>query len=96
VSPAGGAPATSPDVVLTALADGTGVLLHLGTKFYYTLNRTGVVAWQAMAAGTPAEPDALVDVLAERFSGLERERARQDVRALLEELAAEGLLAAGP
>jgi transglutaminase superfamily protein/coenzyme PQQ synthesis protein D (PqqD) len=86
----------SPEIVLTRLADGTGVLLHLGTKFYYTLNRTGVVAWEAISSGAPADPDALADLLVERFAGVDRAQARADVESLLRELEAEGLLAKEP
>lgn len=83
----------SPDVLLTRLADGTGVLLHLGTKFYFALNRSGVVVWEAIAGGKAADPDALADLLVARFSGVARAEARADVESLLRELAAEGLLA---
>ena len=41
--------ASGRDVVLTEMGDGAGVLLHLGTKFYYTLNATGVAVWKALA-----------------------------------------------
>jgi hypothetical protein len=87
------APRPSPDVILTRLADGTGVLLHLGTKFYFALNATGVVVWEALAAGQPVDADRLADLLVERFSGVDRAGARADVEALLRDLAAEGLLA---
>jgi hypothetical protein len=80
-------------VILTTLADGTGVLLHLGTKFYFALNASGVVVWEALAAGQAADPDALAGLLVARFSGVEHAAARADVEDLLRELAAEGLLA---
>jgi hypothetical protein len=88
-------PRASKDVLLTKLADGTGVLLHLGTKFYFALNATGVVVWEAIEAGSAADADALADLLVARFSGVDRAEARADVEALLAELAAEGLLAKG-
>jgi hypothetical protein len=87
------APRPSPDVILTRLADGTGVLLHLGTKFYFALNASGVVVWEALASGQPADADTLADLLVARFSGVERAEARADAEDLLRELAAEGLLA---
>jgi hypothetical protein len=86
------APHPSPDVILTRLADGTGVLLHLGTKFYFSLNRTGVAVWEALSSGQ-GDPDALADLLVARFAGVSQEEARADVDALLRELAAEGLFA---
>lgn len=87
---------TSADVLLTKLADGTGVLLHLRTKFYYALNQTGVVAWEALSAREPAGPDAVVELLVARFEGIDRAQARRDLQALLADLEAEGLLAPGP
>jgi hypothetical protein len=84
----------SPEVLLTRLSDGTGVLLHLGTKFYYTLNRTGVVVWEAISkANGGADREAIVEALVVAFSGVERGEAEADVDALLGELEAEGLLA---
>lgn len=88
-------PRPSPDVLLTRLADGTGVLLHLGTKFYYTLNRTGVAAWEALSGAGHADRDAIVETLVARFSGADGGRVRADVESLLRELEAEGLLAKG-
>ena len=40
-----------PDVVVTELDDKEAVLLHLGTKMYYTLNETGVRIWQLFSEG---------------------------------------------
>ena len=42
-------PPPHPQVLFTEIDDGSGVLLHLDTKFYYTLNATGVVVWKALA-----------------------------------------------
>jgi hypothetical protein len=43
---------TSSDVVVTALdGENESVLLHLGTKKYYTLNETGVRIWQLLGEG---------------------------------------------
>jgi hypothetical protein len=83
----------APAVILTELQDGTGVLLHLGTKFYFALNRTGVVAWKLLAAGEAADAAQLAAALVDRFAGVTVERAAADVEALLAELRAEGLLA---
>src|SRR5690606_13486520 len=41
---------THPRVMLTEMSDGTGVLLHLDTKFYYTLNRSGTKVWKTLGA----------------------------------------------
>ena len=40
-----------PDVVVTELDDKEAVLLHLGTKIYYTLNETGIRIWQLLSEG---------------------------------------------
>ena len=40
-----------PDVVVTELDDSEAVLLHLGTKMYYTLNETGIRIWQLLSEG---------------------------------------------
>jgi hypothetical protein len=43
---------TSSDVVVTELdGENESVLLHLGTKKYYTLNETGVRIWQLLGEG---------------------------------------------
>jgi hypothetical protein len=94
-APEPGAPSERPmpdpsDVILTELEDGTGVLLHLGTKFYYTLNRTGVAVWRRLAEGV-TDPGALARELAAAFEGVGEEQARADVDSLLSELCAEGL-----
>ena len=43
--------AASRDVILTEMRDGTGVLLDLRSKFYFTLNTTGVAVWKLLASG---------------------------------------------
>jgi hypothetical protein len=40
-----------PDVVVTELDDNETVLLHMGTKKYYTLNETGSRIWQLLSEG---------------------------------------------
>lgn len=43
---------TSSDVVVTELdGENESVLLHLGTKKYYTLNETGVRIWKLLGEG---------------------------------------------
>jgi len=78
-----------PNVLLTELQDGTGVLLHLDTKFYFALNRTGIATWRALEQGATLEDvsAALVD----RFE-IDEPQARRDVEALLSELGAEALV----
>lgn len=82
----------SDEAVLTELKDGTGVLLHLGSKHYYTLNATGVLLWKLLADGTASTAEALAAAIAARFAGAEAGAVRADVDALLAELAAEQLV----
>lgn len=82
----------SEDAVLTELKDGTGVLLHLGSKHYYTLNATGVLLWKLLADGSATTAEALAAAIAARFEGADLATVRADVDALLSELAAERLV----
>jgi hypothetical protein len=81
----------SEDVILTELKDGTGVLLHLGTKHYFTLNATGIATWKLLEPGA-RDADELAGRLAERFPEADPAAVRSDVAALLEELLAETLV----
>lgn len=78
-------------VLLTEMQDGTGVLLHLETRFYYTLNGTGVFAWKAIESGEAQTVAALTDALVDRFE-VDVDTARADLEALAADLTAEGLL----
>jgi hypothetical protein len=89
-------PQPNPQVLFTEIDDGTGVLLHLDTKFYYTLNPTGVAVWKALGDRSAAPSIAAI---AERLSAEFRvgvEEARRDVDALLVELRADGLVVDAP
>lgn len=47
---------THPKVVVTELeGENESVLLHLETKKYYTLNKTGVQIWQLLSDGYTAD-----------------------------------------
>jgi len=85
---------TSPDVHLTRFPDGSGVLLHLGTGHYFTLNATGVRAWTFLDAGL-ADGEALAAALAAEFPDIEAGRIRTDVASLLTELEDEALIFKG-
>lgn len=37
-----------PDVIVTELDDGEAVLLHLGSRKYFSLNKTGVEIWHLL------------------------------------------------
>jgi Coenzyme PQQ synthesis protein D (PqqD) len=79
------------------MRDGTAVLLHMQTKFYFTLNETGVFVWKLLSSsGAPGEGwarDAVATKLTEEFD-VDLARATADLDALLDELRAEKLLLA--
>ena len=83
----------NPQVLFTEIDDGTGVLLHLDTKFYYTLNPTAVVVWKAIAEGGAATAASIASRIAEAFQ-VEPDVAERDVEAILDEMAADGLILA--
>ena len=76
--------------MLTELADGTGVLLHLETKFYYTLNATGVEVWKALSGGPKTAPE-LADKISEEFE-VDVATAQAGVIGVLETMLSEGLV----
>jgi hypothetical protein len=43
--------AADSDVLFTQLGDEEGVLLHLHTQHYYSLNETGLLIWQGVNEG---------------------------------------------
>ncbi len=86
-----GKPSTR-NVILTEMKDGTGVLLDLESRFYFTLNATGVATWKLLASGEATTARALAERLARDFDAPSVDAVERDVEALLAELAAEGLL----
>ncbi len=83
-------PRPNPEVLFTELDDGTGVLLHLGTKFYFTLNATAVIVWKSLVEAQIAE-----DTIASRITTIfrvDRETAARDVESVLGEMLADGLV----
>lgn len=84
-------PAPNPQALFTELDDGTGVLLHLDTKFYYTLNPTAVFVWKALASPAPRSVAAIAEDLTREFR-VERTEAERDVALILAEMLADGLV----
>lgn len=80
----------NPRCLLTELEDRTGVLLHLDTKFYFTLNDTGVFVWKLLADKERSAED-LADELTEEFE-VSRDDALAHIRALLDDLHANRLI----
>jgi hypothetical protein len=69
-----------PDLRLSSL-EGEGVALQLGTRRYFTVNKTGLVILEALA--TPRTLDELVAVVVERFE-VTREQATTSVYGFLD------------
>ena len=76
--------------MLTELADGTGVLLHLETKFYYTLNATGVEVWKALSGG-PKTEHQIAEQISQEFE-VDVATAHTDVSGVLKTMLSEGLV----
>jgi hypothetical protein len=68
-----------PDLRLTAL-EGEGVVLHLGTRRYFTVSETGLAILNALA--TPRTLEEIVAVLQERYE-VSAEQARTSAEAFL-------------
>jgi Coenzyme PQQ synthesis protein D (PqqD) len=79
-----------PRCLLTELEDGTGVVLNLETKFYHTLNATGVSLWKAIAEGVASEGE-LTRKLVSEFEVTD-EIALADIRLALAQFEREGLI----
>ncbi len=76
--------------LLTVLDDGTGVILNLETKYYFTLNQTGVALWQALEAGAGTARE-IAQALSRTFE-VDEAQALKDVEDVLRELVAENLV----
>ncbi len=78
-----------PDVVITELENKEAVLLHLGSKNYFTLNETGLRIWQMLSSGlTPVE---ISERLQEEYD-VTPEKAKESVLNLIGELINEKLV----
>ena len=78
-------------MMLTELADKTGVLLNLDTKFYYTLNQTGVFIWKTITEKSEISISHVVDKLCDVFD-VEREQADSDINVIVNEMIDEKLV----
>lgn len=77
------------DDALTAHLEGEAVLLHIGTKQYFRLNRTGAHIWKELEAGASAE--RITQSLVDAFDVPPAEAA-EAVNALIAELVAHKLV----
>lgn len=78
------------DVLFTQLEDGTGVLLHLGSGQYFTLNRPGVAIWKALTEGI-GDVMGLAHRLCATFE-VDLEEAQIEASRLVNELQKDGLI----
>ena len=76
-----------------AALEGGAVVLHMGTKRYYSLNETGARVWQLLEEGT-SERDTAARLVADYQ--VDPGEANAAVLQLLAELLAEGLVEARP
>ena len=79
------------NVLLTEVGDGQAVLLHLDTKFYYTLNATGVTVWKKLD-GASATREEIAAELSKKFR-VDADVAARDLEPVLAEMISEGLVA---
>ena len=77
-----------PEVVYTDLEEGA-VLLHLGTRFYYSLNEVGCAIWRLL--DSVEGPEDLTKRVAAAFE-VEEGRAKGSVSKFLQELEREQLV----
>jgi len=78
-----------PGDVACARVDDGAVLLHMGTKHYFSLNETGAEIWRMLEEGTAV--DEIPQRLSERFD-VTADDARGAVDELIRALVAEQLL----
>ncbi len=77
------------EVVITELEGKEAVLLHLGTKAYFTLNETGLYIWQMLSEELTARE--ICEKLPEKFD-VSPEKAEESVRNLIGDLINEKLV----
>lgn len=80
--------AISPDAAFAAVEDGA-VVLHMGTKRYYSLNETGAFVWHRLEDGV-AHAEIVAQVVTEYEVGIVE--AEVAVARLLDELVQESLI----
>ena len=85
---------SNPAVLFTDLGDGTSVLLHMGTRFYFTLNETGTKIWKTLEVhedGTT--PDHVAGVLTTMFdNGPSFDTVLRDIEEMFAEMLKEEIL----
>jgi hypothetical protein len=80
----------SPQAIYTQLSEDEGVLLHMDTKRYYTLNETGSVIWNHLGKGFSLSE--IAEKLQQEYE-VEIQQAQNSVVRLAQELQQEKLVA---
>jgi hypothetical protein len=81
----------SERALLTELGDGTGVLLDLDSKFYFTLNETAIFVWKQLGDQSGLTRAEMAERLSQHFD-VDRARAASDLGPVLELLTSERLV----
>jgi len=81
----------SPKVVFTEISEGEAVLLHLGTKLYYSLNGTGTFLWKILEVKNTANENELIQNLTHHYQ-ISLKQAQGDVEEFIEDLSHEDLI----
>lgn len=79
----------NPFAIMKEEFDGTGLIYHPESNKALTLNKSGVVIWNTLAAN--GDVNAAVDAILDRFDGVTREQAEADVQSFLQRLEDAGL-----
>ena len=78
-----------PEVVDTELDESEVALLHLDSKIYYSLNRTGARIWDGLKSGRTLSE--ISQQLQDEFD-VDSEHAERSVLALIEDLSRQDLI----
>ncbi len=81
-----------PSVLFTDLEDGTSVLLHLDSKFYYTLNESGTAIWRALMEQEGATAGELAHALAPASFEVDPSELENDIVEMFQGMVAEQIL----
>ena len=82
-------PQPDADVVTTVMPDGEMILLHLRTRQYFSLNKTGTLMWELMMKSTTIA--GMGRALFDRFE-VTPEAAEETVSELIEDLKSHRLI----
>lgn len=79
------------DVVFTDLDDGSAVLLHLESKYYYSLNDTGSFLWKLIEKQEGTTEQEMINELCDAYD-VDKTKAKQDVEEFVRDLSEQGLI----